>query len=50
MIFYKQYRNVQYRKKLIVEGELNEQIRQAFSFLLEKLKSLELLELIKLDF
>jgi predicted DNA binding protein len=37
-------------RKLTVEVELNEQIRQAFSFFLEKLESLELLELIKIDF
>lgn len=37
-------------RKLIVEVELNPQIRQAFSFFLEKLESLELLELIKVDF
>jgi len=37
-------------RKLTVQVELNQQIRQAFSFLLEKLESLELLELIKVDF
>ena len=37
-------------RKLTVEVELNEHIRQAFSFFLEKLESLELLELIKIDF
>lgn len=37
-------------RKLIVEVELNQHIRQAFSFFLEKLESLELLELIKIDF
>ncbi len=37
-------------RKLIVEVTLNERIRQAFSFFLEKLESLELLELIKIDF
>jgi len=37
-------------RKLIVEVELNQHIRQAFSFFLEKIESLELLELIKIDF
>jgi predicted DNA binding protein len=37
-------------RKLVVEVELNERIRRAFSFFLEKLESLELLELIKIDF
>jgi DNA-binding CsgD family transcriptional regulator len=37
-------------RKLTVEVELNEHIRQAFSFFLEKLEALELLELIKIDF
>lgn len=37
-------------RKLIVEVELNPQIREAFSFFLEKLESIELLELIKVDF
>jgi predicted DNA binding protein len=37
-------------RKLTVEVELNEHIRQTFSFFLEKLESLELLELIKIDF
>lgn len=50
MIFYKLQRDVSYMRKLIVEVELNPQIRQAFSFFLEKLESLELLELIKVDF
>jgi predicted DNA binding protein len=37
-------------RKLTVEVQLNEHILQAFSFFLEKLESLELLELIKIDF
>jgi predicted DNA binding protein len=37
-------------RKLSVEIELNPQIRQVFSFFTQKLESLELLELIKVDF
>lgn len=37
-------------RKLIVEVVLNQQIRQALSFFLEKLEAIELLELIKIDF
>lgn len=50
MIFYKLHHDVPCMRKLIVEVELNPHIRQAFSFFLEKVESLELLELIKVDF
>jgi DNA-binding CsgD family transcriptional regulator len=50
MILYIRCRDVPVMRKLIVEVKLNDRIREAFSFFLEKLESLELLELIKIDF
>ena len=37
-------------RKLSIEIELNPHLRQVFSFFTEKLETLELLELIKIDF
>ncbi len=50
MILYIFFRYDVFMRKLIVEVDLNQRIRQAFSFFFEKLESLELLELIKIDF
>jgi predicted DNA binding protein len=42
--------DVPHMRKLIVEIELNQNIRHMLSFFLDKIESLELLELIKVDF